>query len=354
MIGRVGIALAVILIIIAQFNQETDSIMPPETKYFYDFVKKIPSLTNKVVVITGTSSGIGNVAAKTSLSKGATVVMLNRNGEKARKSLEDFFEEEKEAESRAHFVDCDLMNFESVKNAAEEVKEKFGDRGIDVLANNAGVMALADKATVDGYDVQMQTNHLSHFLLTRLLFPLLHMKAEEVGETRVVTQTSGARNKPPAWMMAAYFGKNGGNLGGDSSNMFIGGRWRRYQQSKLANSVFTTELQRRLTKASSKVISVGAHPGLTATHLQIAAHEDGGLENMGIMKSAQSAEDGTMGILTAMFLPDVEKGGLYGPWYRTGPVANRYHGIFTTKHAGDILWRESEKACGDFVIPNST
>lgn len=116
------------------------------------------------------------------------------------------------------------MDFDSVRNCAEEVKSAFGK--VDVLCCNAGVMAMPDKATKDGYDVQMQTNHLSHFLLTKELYPLLENAAKENGEARVVNHSSGARSYPRTPLGAKYFGKNGGNLGGDGSSMIFGGaRW---------------------------------------------------------------------------------------------------------------------------------
>ena len=115
-------------------------------------------------------------------------------------------------------------------------------------------MALKDIATEDGYDIQMQTNHLSHFLLAKDLYPL-ERAASRNGEARVVSHSSGARHMPrvPIAGNAKYLEKNGGNLGGDSSSMFCGGaRWIRYHMTKLANSVFTQALHQRLQSAGSE------------------------------------------------------------------------------------------------------
>merc|ERR1719193_367839 len=140
--------------------------------------------------------------------------------------------------------------------------EELGSTGLDVLCNNAGVMACADVATVDGCDVQMQTNHLSHFLLTQQLWPLLTKAAEERGEARVVNHSSIARKGKP--LGQRYLGPNGGNLGGDSAGaLFNGPRWERYHQTKLANLAFTFALRDRClaaTGASSKVKALCAHP----------------------------------------------------------------------------------------------
>jgi NAD(P)-dependent dehydrogenase (short-subunit alcohol dehydrogenase family) len=113
-----------------------------------------------------------------------------------------------------------------------------------VLCNNADVMALEDKACPEGYDIQMKTNHLSHFLLTREILPLLEKATDLRGEARVVNHSSIAREGKK--LDAKYLGKNGGNLGGNGASMlFSGARWLRYHQTKLANVVFTLALADR-------------------------------------------------------------------------------------------------------------
>ena len=132
--------------------------------------------------------------------------------------------------------------------------------------------------------------------------------------------------------------------------IWVGARWQRYHQTKLANSVFTTEMKRRLEKSGSKVMSLCAHPGLAATQLQVTTHKDGGIRSMGFMSNAQSSEDGTMGLLRCIFGEDVKNGALYGPFGLTGKATKRRHGPVNTKRAGRLLWTESEKACGDFTV----
>ena len=166
-------------------------------------------------------------------------------------------------------IACDLQGFASVKKAAEEMAAKLGEVGLDALVNNAGVMALADIATGDGYDVQMQTNHLSHFLLTREVWPLLEKAAEVRGEARVVNHSSLARMGKV--LDARYLERNGGALGGNGNSMLFGGaRWLRYHQTKLANVVFTLALADKVAAAgTSKIVIACAAPGLAATNLQV-------------------------------------------------------------------------------------
>ena len=226
---------------------------PPDvkSKYFEDFKKKLPSLEGKVVAVTGCTSGTGFVAAKTCAELGATVLLLNRKSERADTAFENI--KKAAPNSKIVSIDCDLMDFENVKRAAAEISASFPD-GLDILANNAGIMAAQDKATKDGYDIQMQTNHLSHFLLTRELLPLLEKAAARHGEARIVNHSSLARKNRGNPLSERHLGKNGGNLDGDDWGMMMDGpRWVRYQNSKLANVVFTRALHARLTAKASKV-----------------------------------------------------------------------------------------------------
>lgn len=334
----------------SEVKEERDN-MSFKIKWFHEFEKNIKEQKDKIVVLTGTTSGTGNIATRTALKKGASVVLLNRNVDKAKKSLADFFEAHEGSESRTTFIKCDLQDFESVEEAAEEVTKLFNEEGFDVLVNNAGVMALEDKATKDGYDLQMQTNHLSHFKLTLMLYPLLEKRAEKVGEARVVNHSSFLRLWPPTALKSKYFQKKGGNLGGDGTGMTTGGRWQRYHQTKLANSAFTVEMQKRLKKANSKVFAVCAHPGIAATSLHDTSAKGGGMKSArSALKNSQSQEDGTMGLLKCIFDDNLKKGGLYGPKGFTGRPKSLHHGYLTTAKAGKLLWKESEKAVGEFKI----
>jgi len=142
-------------------------------------------MTNKITAITGTTSGTGFVCAREIAKLGGTVLLLNRESERSAASFKLLKEEV--PEGKLFSITCDLQVFESVRMAADEIKSKYNI--VDVLCNNAGVMALKDLATKDGYDIQMQTNSLSHFLLTKELFPLL----KKSKEARVVNHSSNAR-----------------------------------------------------------------------------------------------------------------------------------------------------------------
>jgi len=160
------------------------------------------------------------------------------------------------------------MNFASVRTAAAAIKEKYGASGISVLCCKAGIMAFADEATTECYDVQMQTNHLSHFLLVKELMPLLDTAAEKCGEALIVNHSSMARMGIN--LDAKYMERNCGNLGGDGSSMFCGGaRWVRYSQTKMANAIFTHAIKKRLHAKDSKVCVLTAAPGLATTNLQV-------------------------------------------------------------------------------------
>ena len=218
-----------------------------QSVHFPEFRAALPSMAGKTVVITGTTSGTGQVAAKTMASLGAKVLVLNRASDRSAASFSELTAAFPDAD--LHNVECDLQSFVSVKAASGRVTDLCPE-GVHVLCNNAGVMALPDTATGDGYDVQMQTNHLSHFLLSKELMPLLEKAAESDGDARIVQHSSTARLAPSKVLQAKYLEKNGGHLGGDGSKLqnmlFRGPRWLRYNQTKLANAAFTAALHDRL------------------------------------------------------------------------------------------------------------
>jgi NAD(P)-dependent dehydrogenase (short-subunit alcohol dehydrogenase family) len=324
-----------------------------ESKWFPEFETKLPSLEGKTVAITGTTTGTGYIIARTSIKKGAkTVLLLNRPSERATKSEEDlkaFIVDG--SKTTVETIPCDLQDFSSVRAAAEKIKADH--EAIDVLCNNAGVMALEDKATKDGYDVQMETNHLSHFILTKELYPLLKRAQELRGEARIVHHSSGAR-KMGAPLKAEYFGKNGGNLGGNGASMIFGGaRWVRYHQTKLANSVFTKALADKL--GDSGIKAVVAAPGVSSTNLTVNTSQDGGMgSGVWFMRFSQSAEDGTMPVLAACFDPSTNNGDFWEPKNRgnmIGPAVKvPWDKLSKDPESAKLLWKESEKACGAFTI----
>lgn len=324
--------------------------------HFESFKTKLPKMHNKVVVITGTTSGTGLIAAQTMVELGAQLLVLNRPSERAERALAKL--KETYPTSSIQQVSCDLQSFSAVRKAAEKVKE-LHPTGIHVLANNAGVMALADEATQDGFDIQMQTNHLSHFLLTKLLFPLLEIGASNLGEARVVNHSSIARLSPTRTLVAQYLEKKGGQLGGNGASMLFGGaRWKRYNQTKLANAAFTAALHRRLQAKNSSVKALVAHPGLASTELQVTSSRQGGIGptfTKLLMSFAQSQEDGAMGLISCMAKSNVKSGEFYGPGssiiaMKGAPIAFPLEPFYDNQRIRNLLWSKSEEAIGEPFI----
>jgi len=204
-----------------------------------------PDLSGKTFVITGGNSGIGLAAARTLAGRGAHVVLAVRNLEKGKQAAATI---DGSSEVRA----LDLSDLASVHAFADG-----WDGELDVLINNAGVMAVPKSTTKDGFELQIGTNHLGHFALTNLLLERI--------TGRVVTVASGAHN----------FGSvNLDDLNWEHRRY---DRWRAYGQSKLSNLLFTSELQRRLAESGSDVLAMAAHPGYAATNLQ--SHTGNFLQN---------------------------------------------------------------------------
>lgn len=317
-----------------------------ETKYLGDLIQNnTQDMSGKLVAITGTTSGTGYICARELAKLGAHVLLLNRQSERAAKLLSKLQQEV--PQGRFEAVTCDLQDFDSVRAAANTIRQQH--QKLDVLCHNAGVMAMPDQATKDGYDVQMQTNSISPFLLTKELFPLLKQSAEG----RVVNHSSMARLGPGH--DPKFFGPNGGDLGGDGTeeeNMsFQGPRWGRYQQSKLANCTFTYGLKQKLEQHGIENIKVlVAHPGLATTSLQVTSAAVGGMAaNSELMTQAQSAEDGALGILRACADPKAASGDFYGPERFTGyPNKLPPEDSLTDPENIRINWEGCEAAVGAF------
>jgi NAD(P)-dependent dehydrogenase (short-subunit alcohol dehydrogenase family) len=302
-------------------------------------------MSGRVAAVTGTTSGTGYVCARELAKRGATVLLLNRASARADASLDKLRAEV--PAGRFEPVVCDLQDFASVRAAIDSIRAAH-DR-LDVLCNNAGVMALADVATADGYDVQMQTNCLSHFLLTKELFPLLRQS----DDARIVNHSSAARLGPP--LEARYFGRNGGDLGGDGDGGggFGGPRWARYHQTKLGNAAFTYGLHNKLRAAGiTNVKALLAHPGLARTQLQVTTASDGGMDlDSPFMQQAQSAEDGALGIIRGCMDPAAASGDFYGPDGWTGfPQSLPPEDLLLDPHNIDVNWSGCEAAVGAFDI----
>ena len=259
----------------------------------------IPDQTGKTIVITGANSGLGLRSAEGLAAHGARVIMACRNAEKAATALEAV--KAMATGAPPEVVSLDLADLSSIRKCAEQLNSELDH--IDVLMNNAGVMALPLRRTAEGFEMQFGTNHLGHFALTGQLLPTI-LKADS---PRVVT-TSSQAHRP-------------GRIKFDDLNWNKRrySKWLAYCQTKLANLLFMYELQRRADAAGSHLLSLAGHPGYAATHLQAAGSEMAGQRlrarvfAFGNRLLAQSDAAGALPQLYAATVSGLEGGTYYGP-----------------------------------------
>jgi NAD(P)-dependent dehydrogenase (short-subunit alcohol dehydrogenase family) len=278
----------------------------------------IPSQSGRTVIVTGANSGLGLATVRALANAGAKVILACRDtgkGEAAAAQLSGAVE----------VRELDLADLTSVRAFAKRI-----DGPIEILINNAGVMAIPHGRTADGFERQIGTNHLGHFALTGLLLDRI--------TDRVVTLSSGAHKI--------------GKIRLDDLNWQDGYRpWLAYGQSKLANLMFAYELQHRLIAAGSGIRSTAAHPGYSNTNLQ--SHTESvqdKIMGVGNRLIAQSAEQGALPTLYAATVPDLPGGSYIGP---DGIGEMRGHprpvGSSAASHDRDVqrrLWELSEELTG--------
>jgi NAD(P)-dependent dehydrogenase (short-subunit alcohol dehydrogenase family) len=289
-------------------------------------VKDMPEQSGKVAIVTGANSGIGYEEARALAAKGAQVVMACRNQEKGAAAFQQICEEHPDA--MVDLMQLDLADLTSVRQFADRFTSRY-DR-LNILINNAGVMAVPElRRTADGFEMQFGTNHLGHFALTGLLLDTLM----RTPNARVVTVSSNAHR-----MGRMKFD----NLNAERSYS----RWLAYGESKVANLLFTYELQRRLEAAGADVIAVAAHPGWTATNLQ----GDARLIRFFNPLFGMQPEQGALPTLYAATAPDVKGGSYYGPdgrnerrGYPTRLESNR---LSHDQAVAKRLWEVSENLTG--------
>ena len=276
----------------------------------------LPDLGGRTVVITGANSGIGLVTARELARVGAHVVLAVRDQERGRTAAASIT-------GSTELRHLDLADLASVRAFANEWK---GD--VDVLINNAGVMAIPERRSADGFEMQFATNHLGHFALTNLLLPYI--------TDRVVTVSSNAHRMGRIviddlnWERRRYRA------------------WAAYGQSKLANLLFTLELTRRLTAAGSPVRAVAAHPGYAATNLQ--AHTGNPISSA-VMAFANRvvAQSDAQGALPTLFAAtqDLPSGSYVGPdgfqETRGHPTLVGRSAAATDLDTATALWTASEE-----------
>ena len=283
----------------------------------------MPDQSGRTALVTGANSGLGFQTSLELARQGARVLMACRNPSRAEDALTRLRAQVPDA--AVELVALDLASLDSIEAAAEDVAGRT--KTLDLLVNNAGVMAVPQATTADGFEMQLGTNHLGHFALTGRVLPLLIAAPA----ARVVTVSSGA-HKIGRMSFEDLMGAKGYH------------RWRAYGQSKLANLLFTTELDRR---AHGRLLAAAAHPGYASTHLQQgqgqAVFES--LMRFGNKVIAQSDAQGAWPSLYAATAPDVKGNDYFGPRLleiRGNPVR-----VGRTSHAKNLedarrLWEVSE------------
>ncbi|MDG9717044.1 oxidoreductase [Streptomyces sp. DH24] len=292
----------------------------------------IPDQSGRVAVVTGANGGLGYVTALELARKGATVVLACRSETRGRDALDRLAAEVPSA--RAELRPLDLGDLRSVRDFASGLP--YGR--VDLLVNNAGVMALPYGTTADGFETQFGVNHLGHFALTGLLLPALLAAPG----ARVVTVSS---------MLHALANIDIGDLNSERAYR----PWVAYARAKTANLLFTHELARRAAAHGVDLLAAAAHPGYAATGLQTAGPRASGrrlaerLMTLGNRVVAQSAEAGAAPVLYAATAPGVRPDSFTGPSFALwrGAPAPSWRAPWTRHDtAGRRLWTASEELTG--------
>jgi NAD(P)-dependent dehydrogenase (short-subunit alcohol dehydrogenase family) len=295
----------------------------------------IPDQAGRTHVVTGANSGIGYRAAVALARGGAHVVLACRSAERGEAALRRLRSEAPGASAALELLD--LADLDSVRAFAGRLE------AVDVLVNNAGVMALPRRRTAQGFEMQLGTNHLGHFALTGLVLDRLLDGRGPDGTPRVVTISSNAHRMGRV---------NFDNLDGDRRYF----RWAAYGQAKLANLLFALELQRRADAAGARLVSTAAHPGYAATNLQYQASRETGnpLDRaLNAVLNAVLAQSDAMGALPTLYaatVPDLPGGAYVGPdgpgEFRGHPRLTAPNGRARDPEVARRLWEVSEELTG--------
>ena len=290
----------------------------------------IPDQSGRTALITGANSGLGLESVRALADRGARVVLACRSLAKAEAACRELA-----ADGGGELIplELNLADLASVRHGAAQVTERCG--AIDLLINNAGVMAPPRQLSAQGFELQFAVNHLGHFALTQQLLPHLRPGA------RVVHVSSGA----------SYFGRiSFHDLQGEQRY----DAWAAYAQSKLANVMTALELQRRLDAQGAEVLSIAAHPGLARTNLQPTSVAARGSRVEALAYRLmdplfQSAAMGTLPQLYAATAPNAEAGGFYGPGglgnLKGYPKACRIAPAALDAATCEQLWEVSAELC---------
>ncbi len=293
----------------------------------------IPNLTGKTAVVTGANGGLGLESAKALAGAGAHVVMAARNQEKAQTA----FDEIKAAypEASLEIVELDLASQASTKAAAESIVERHPT--VDILINNAGLMAMPERRTEDGFEMQLGVNHFGHWTFTAGLLPSL-LAADSA---RVVTVTSTAHHT------GRPVDPDNVNMDGNYS------AWGAYGRAKLANYHFALGLQKEFESRGLAAQSLVAHPGLSHTNLQVHTASEGGAGRTApfwvwmAAHTGMKADRGALPQLRAATDPKAKGGEFYGPRFvNRGPAVRLPVVRPGNDKAITTLWEVSERETG--------
>ena len=295
--------------------------------------KNIPDMSGKVIIITGANSGIGYESARELTRKGAEVIFASRDQVKAKDAMARIGNENTDA--RMKFIELDLASLDSIRKFTEEFKSAYPK--LDILLNNAGIMMVPYGKTKDGFERTIGTNHLGHFALTGLLMDRL----STTPGARVVNVASNAH----------YAGEM------DFENLLFEDEheytpMKAYGRSKLANLLFTYELQRRFQSSGLDVIALAAHPGISATNLanHLVFKQISWLIQPLMKLFFQSSAMGSLPSLRAAVDPEARGGMYYGPdgkGEKSGyPVVVSSNEASHDLQDAEKLWQISEKLTG--------
>ncbi|WP_149552989.1 oxidoreductase [Streptomyces marokkonensis] len=292
----------------------------------------IPDRSGRRAVVTGANSGLGFVVARELARGGAGVVLACRSEARGSRALARLHAEVPGADAEVRRLD--LGDLASVREFAATLPYER----VDLLVNNAGVMALPYGTTADGFETQFGVNHLGHFALTGLLMPAL-------------LAAPGARIVTVSSFMHVLANIDPRDLNSERRYR----RWVAYARSKSANLLFTHELARRLAAHGADVVAAAAHPGYAATNLQTAGPRAEGrrlaerVVRLGNRVVAQSAEAGALPVLYAATAPGVRPDAFVGPSFAMwrGAPAPSWRAPWTLDdRAAERLWAASEELTG--------
>jgi NAD(P)-dependent dehydrogenase (short-subunit alcohol dehydrogenase family) len=295
------------------------------------------TLKDKIIVITGATSGIGFSTAKECACLGATVIIASRNPEKGSKAKNQIYNICSTAD--IHYMHLDLASFESIETFNKQFRKKY--KRIDILVNNAGLIHQTYESTTDGFEMQMQINHLGPFLLTKKLFDLV-----KKGNEPMIINTSS---------VAHTYGKlNFDSFVYNPSNKYIA--FRQYSQTKLANMMFSLLLAEKVSYGKLPIKVITTHPGIAKTQFT----ERGGksffksLMNKFTGVVSQTSDEGALGNMRAITDPSIKNGDYVGPNSMFGAIGNPIV-LTPAKHAlnrnkQNELWSVTEKYTENFEI----